>query len=168
MDVKNKPIIRIYTDGSCSKNPGPGGYSVLVVFDGMDKTHEYSERCEETTNNREELKAILKALEISTTILEEMSNTFEKIYIYSDSAYCVNMCNDWIWNWATNDWKNSKKKTVENIDLVKSLYNYLNKDFFNCQVEIRKVKGHVGVWENEYVDALATGDEKKKKKLLQQ
>lgn len=168
MDVKNKPIIRIYTDGSCSKNPGPGGYGVLVVFDGMDKTHEYSERCEETTNNREELKAILKALEISTTVLTEMPNTFEKIYIYSDSAYCVNMCNDWIWNWAINDWKNSKKKTVENIDLVKSLYNYLNKDFFNCQVEIRKVKGHVGVWENEYVDALATGDEKKKKKLLEQ
>ena len=51
---------------------------------------------------------------------------------------------------------------------MKSLYNYLNKDFFNCQVEIRKVKGHVGVWENEYVDALATGDEKKKKKLLEQ
>lgn len=166
--INNKPIIRIYTDGACKGNPGPGGFGVLVVFDGMDKMHEFAEQCEETTNNREELKAIIKALDIATAILEEMPNVFEKIYIYSDSAYCVNMCNDWIWSWATNGWKNSKKKTVENIDLVQSLYNYLNKDFFNCQVEIRKVKGHYDSWENEYADALATGDTKKKERLLKQ
>ena len=164
-----KPIIRIYTDGACKGNPGPGGYGVLMLVDGWDvDAREFSEQCEETTNNREELKAIIKALEVATTFISEMPDTFDKIYIYSDSAYCVNMCNDWIWNWAKNDWKNSKKKTVENIDLVHTLYNYLNKDFLNCQVEIRKVKGHVGVWENEYVDALATGDENKKKRLLKE
>lgn len=169
MDTKNnKPIIRIYTDGACKGNPGPGGFGVLTIIDGWDKTYEYSEQCEDTTNNREELKALIKALDVATAFLEEMPDTFDKIYIYSDSAYCVNMCNDWIWTWAKNDWKNSKKKTVENIDLVHSLYKYINKDFFNCQVEIRKVKGHVGVWENEYVDALATGDMKKKEQLLKQ
>ena len=166
--TNDKPIIRFYTDGSCRTNPGPGGYGVLMLIDGWEVTKEYSEHCDSTTNNREELKAIIKALEAATSLLEEMPNTFDKIYIYSDSAYCVNMCNDWIWTWARNDWKNSKKKVVENVDLVHTLYKYLNKDFFNCQVEIRKVKGHVGIWENEYVDALATGDEKKKKLLLSQ
>ena len=67
--MDTKPIIRIYTDGACKGNPGPGGFGVLVVFDGMDKMHEFAEHCEETTNNREELKAIIKALDIATAVL---------------------------------------------------------------------------------------------------
>jgi ribonuclease HI len=81
------------------------------------------------------------------------------VTIYSDSAYVVNIVNDWIWSWAKNNWMNSKKKTVENLDLVKILYNYLTTNFFQCQVV--KIPGHSDIVENEFADALATGNTKK-------
>ena len=74
------------------------------------------------------------------------------------------MINDWIWNWAKNDWKNSKKKEVENIDLVKQIYKYLIMEFFPCQVI--KISGHSGEVGNEIADALATFDSKKYEKIL--
>lgn len=153
-------MVHIYTDGACRGNPGPGGYGV-VVLDGDIVRHKFCEESEEdTTNNREEMKAILHAFEWAASNV----NPTETVIIYSDSAYCVNMINDWIWNWAKNGWKNSKKKEVENIDLVKELYEYISKDFFNCQVV--KVKGHAGDAGNELADALATFDGKKYFKTL--
>ena len=153
-------MIFFYTDGSCRKNPGPGGFGVLGFSDENPNVikFKYSEVCESTTNNREELKAILKAFEV---IEKEHIN---EATIYSDSAYCVNMLNDWIFNWARNDWKNSKKQTVENIDLVKPLYNYVSKNYFNCQV--MKVKGHHGNVYNELADALATSNFNKFAKIV--
>ena len=153
-------MIFFYTDGSCRKNPGPGGFGVLGFYDENTNVikFKYSEVCDSTTNNREELKAILKAFE---TIEKEHIN---EATIYSDSAYCVNMLNDWIFNWARNDWKNSKKQTVENIDLVKPLYNYVTKNYFNCQV--MKVKGHHGNVYNELADALATSNFNKFAKIV--
>lgn len=151
--------INIYTDGSSRGNPGPGGFGVVQVstvwretlteyIESKSVSYMYSEQCENTTNNREEMKAILHVFEIA-------ANDPENQYIiYSDSAYCVNMINDWIWSWAKNNWKNSKKKEVENLDLVLQLYKYISKDFFNCQVI--KTKGHCGIVENELADALAT------------
>ena len=150
--------IEIYTDGACSGNPGPGGFG-LVAVDGKIVKYAYNEECEETTNNREEMKAILHAFEYACTYFR-----FDDVLIYSDSAYCVNMINDWIWTWAKNGWKNSKKKTVENLDLVKDLHKYLTMEFFPCQVI--KVKGHDGNAANELADALATNNEKKYQKIL--
>lgn len=141
----------IYTDGACSGNPGPGGYGVVAIEDGQIIAVN-SQSCENTTNNREELKAIIQAFELAFIFQKEVT-------IYSDSAYAVNMINDWIWNWAKNDWKNSKKKEVENIDLVKIIYNYITKENYNCQVI--KVKGHAGEVGNELADALATLNHKK-------
>lgn len=148
-----------YTDGSCSKNPGPGGFGVICLNCVYRQTlteyipsysieYAYSEQCENTTNNREEMKAILHVFEIAANDLDN------QYIIYSDSAYCVNMINDWIWGWAKNNWKNSKKKEVENLDLVLQLYKYISKDFFNCQVY--KCQAHSGIIENELADALAT------------
>ena len=148
----------IWTDGACKGNPGPGGYGVVIVEDGKVK-YKHSETCEDTTNNREELKAILHAFKIACE-----NYRFETVYVYSDSAYCVNMINDWIWTWAKNDWKNSKKKTVENLDLVKDLHKYLIMEFFPCQVI--KIKGHDGNAANELADALATNNERKYQKIL--
>lgn len=139
----------IWTDGSCKKNPGPGGFGVLIMEEN-EIISAYNDTCEQTTNNREEMKAILYALEYAA------ARTEDTFIIHSDSAYCVNMCNSWIFTWARNSWKNSKNKEVENIDLVQDLYKYINKDFPNFQVV--KTKGHIGILENELADALATNN----------
>lgn len=164
-----------WVDGACRGNPGPGGFGVIRLEQAQVRTlnnwgqwstshyktivdYKYSEYCEHTTNNREELKAILHVFQLAT------ADKNNKYIIYSDSAYAVNMINSWINNWAKNNWRNSKNKEVENIDLVKELYNYLNIDFFNCQV--RKVDGHANVPGNELADALATNDLNKFEKEL--
>ena len=146
-------IINIYTDGGCSGNPGPGGFGV-AAFQNDKLIYEYNKMCSNTTNNREELKAILHAFELSQTIYKN-----NICYINSDSAYCVNICNNWIFNWYNNNWKRSKGKDIENLDLIKSLYKYITLDFFNCQVI--KTKGHANILGNELADALATNNIRK-------
>lgn len=116
--------IEIYTDGSCRKNPGPGGFGVICFNENKIIQVIKKQNSNITTNNREELKAILTAFKLSQTKYKN-----KICIIYSDSAYCVNICNDWIHAWARNGWKNSKKKEIENIDLIKELYNYINIDF---------------------------------------
>ena len=150
----------IWTDGACKGNPGPGGFGVIMIENGEVK-YKHSESCEDTTNNREEMKAILHAFKLAAE-----NYRFETVFVYSDSAYCVNMINDWIWTWAKNGWKNSKKKTVENLDLVQDIWGYLQLEFFPCQVV--KVKGHTGDFANELADALATQNEVKYAKILSQ
>jgi ribonuclease HI len=90
--------------------------------------------------------------------------------IYSDSAYCVNMFNDWISTWASNGWTNSKKEIVKNYDLVKKLYEYKKIDFPNFQV--LKIKGHADNIGNELADAYAvsayTSDASKLAKILKE
>lgn len=165
-------MVEIYTDGSSKGNPGPGGFGVISLIDVQIRSkdnwstaketkvirYSYSEYCEKTTNNREELKAILHVMRIAD------SDPDNNYIIYSDSAYAVNICNDWIFNWSKNNWLNSKKKEIENKDLVQNLYLYINKNFLNFQV--RKTKGHSNILENELADALATNNGKKYKKLI--
>lgn len=151
-------MIYFYTDGACKGNPGPGGFGVTCVINNI-VFYEYSEQCQETTNNREEMKAILHVFKLAAKVAPDAD-----IIIYSDSAYCVNMINDWIWKWANNGWKNSKKQTVENLDLVQELYKYINTEFFNCQV--CKCDAHKGMVGNELADALATNNFKKFNKIL--
>lgn len=117
----------------------------------------YSEYFKNVTNNQMELKAVIHVLKIAANDLKN------QYIVYSDSAYVVNMCNNWIWTWAKNNWKNSKKKLVENIDLVKEIYSYLSREFFN--VEIKKVKGHDTVIGNLLADAYATNDISKLAKI---
>lgn len=150
MNKINRGGLAFYTDGACSGNPGKGGFGVICIEDG-EILHIYSKQCENTTNNREELKAILH-------VLKHMYCAAIETTIFSDSAYCVNMLNKWIWDWAENDWKNSKGREVENIDLVKELYHYLRKA---KNVMIVKVDGHSGILGNELADALATNNETK-------
>ena len=152
-------MIAFYTDGACKGNPGPGGFGVCSIREDR-IIYQYSEQCEHTTNNREEMKAILHVFKFV------MENDLKDVIIYSDSAYCVNMLNDWIWKWATNGWINSKKQTVENIDLVKELYKYISTEFFPCQVV--KIKGHSGDVANELADALATNNETKYQRILKE
>lgn len=156
-------MLRIYTDGACSGNPGPGGYGVIglmQIHDDIFFIFFDRKRCENTTNNREELKAIISAIDI----VQPLHFTYN---IYSDSAYCVNMIKDWMWSWAESNWLNSKKEEVKNLDLVKNLYYlYDNKKTSLCQ--IHKVKGHkkfdvkdIDAIGNEMADALATNNYKR-------
>lgn len=156
-----------YTDGACSGNPGPGGFGVIELSSCIRETYssyiesyslnyEYSERCEDTTNNREELKAILHVLKLAAAHPEE------GYIIYSDSAYAVNSINDWIRGWAANGWVNSRKVTVENVDLMQEIYKYIDLDNYL----LRKIRGHDGELGNELADAAATENSKKKEELI--
>lgn len=150
----------IYTDGSSRGNPGPGGWGMVVMNeDDSELIIVEHENESMVTNNRMELKAMICALEYAA---EYPKHTF---IIYSDSAYVVNSCNSWMHTWALNGWKNSKKVTVENVDLMKEIYSYLSRDFFNA--EIKKCGGHTGEVGNELADAAATGNWNKFKQLLE-
>lgn len=148
-----------WTDGACKGNPGPGRYGIIAIKDNQ-ILYEYSEYCDNTTNNREELKAILHVFELAAA---DPNNQY---IIYSDSAYAVNIINDWIFKWAKNNWINSKGKTIENLDLIQTLYKYVTINFFNCQV--RKIVGHAGIIGNELADALATGNKEKYQKIVKE
>ena len=137
----------IYTDGSCQKNPGPGSFGVVVLDNNENLIQQYSERCENTTNNREELKAILWAF-------LKYGNKENQIIVYSDSAYCVNTLTNWMFSWEKNNWKKSDNKTPENLDLIKPFFKHLQNGFF---IDLKKVKGHSGQIWNELADKLATG-----------
>lgn len=154
-------MINIYTDGACSKNPGKGGFGI-VVSENNEIIYAYSDYCEDiTTNNREELKAMLTGLRLATSEYKDKICT-----IYSDSAYCVNIFNLWIKGWARNNWMNTKNKTVENDDLIKEIYPFAEMDFPNFKV--CKVSGHAGILENELADALASKNSKKLAKIIEE
>lgn len=152
-------VIYMYTDGACKGNPGPGGFGVISVKN-KEVQYKYSESCDNTTNNREELKAILHVFELA----DKNPNLY--YIIMSDSAYCVNTINDWIFKWSNNNWKRSNNQPVENLDLIQSLYKYLIKDFWNCQV--MKIKGHSNIINNELADALATNNINKFNKIIKE
>lgn len=155
-------MIKIYVDGASRGNPGPGG-SGVIAYDNKNNTilKSYSMTYENTTNNQAELKALICALQMANKEWEG-----EYCVIYSDSAYCVNMCNSWIHNWAKNGWINSKKQQVENYELVRLLYKYLSKPEPNFRIE--KIPGHAGILGNELADALASENEKKFNNLIKE
>lgn len=156
-----------YVDGSSKGNPGPGGFGVIELDTCLRETYnsyvesyslnyEYAEYFDYVTNNQMELKAILHVLKLAAAHPEE------GYIIYSDSAYAVNSINDWIRGWAANGWVNSRKVTVENVDLMQEIYKYIDLDNYL----IRKIRGHDGELGNELADAAATGNSKKKEELI--
>ena len=136
-----------YVDGSCRGNPGPGGYGVVILDDNENLLGQYSHKEDNTTNNRQELKAILYVL------LNYGKNKNVPI-VYSDSNYCVQTLTDWMYRWAKNNWIKSDKKSPENLDLIQAYYDLIQKGYM---IDLRKCKGHAGVKWNEMADALATG-----------
>lgn len=141
--------VTIYTDGAARGNPdGPGGYGcVLQYVDMSGEVHEreYSAGYKKTTNNRMELMAAIVGLEALIKPCE--------VTLTSDSKYVTDAFNkNWIDSWLKNNWKNSSKKPVKNIDLWKRLLAAKEKH----QVTFVWVKGHAGHPENERCDFLAT------------
>ena len=136
-----KNNIVIYTDGACKGNPGTGGWGAVLEYE--DKNKKIYGYEEETTNNRMELTAAIKAL----SILKNKSN----VVLYTDSKYLMEGISTWIDGWKKNNWRTSNKKEVKNIDLWKMIDN-LNK---NHIIEWKWVKGHSGNSGNEMADDLA-------------
>ena len=134
--------IKIYTDGACSGNPGKGGWGALIL-ENDDET-KISGSAMNTTNNRMELTAVIKALEF-----------YEKpgeIEIFTDSKYVMQGITEWIKNWKNNQWKTSQKKDVKN----KDLWLLLDLASEKHNIEWNWVKGHAGNYGNEIADKLAT------------
>lgn len=133
--------IKIYTDGACKGNPGPGGWGVLLRYNEVEKTLHGGEQL--TTNNRMELMAAIKGLQALTRSCE--------VDLYTDSQYLRKGMTEWLKLWKKNGWRNSKKEPVKNDDLWKLLDNLASAHKINWHW----VKGHSGHIENDRVDALA-------------
>lgn len=137
--------VRIYTDGACSGNPGPGGWGAILIYGNTEKEISGYER--HATNQRMELMAAIKALQA----LKEACI----VELYSDSAYLINAFRqNWLGNWLKNGWMNSQKKPVENKDLWQELLAQGERH----QIEWFKVKGHADNPYNNRCDALARAE----------
>jgi len=138
----SKEKIIIYTDGGCRGNPGIGGWGVWLRYGDHDKKLNGGEK--ETTNNRMELTAAIKAL-------EALKYNNISIELYTDSKYVMSGINEWISNWKAKGWKTSNKKPVKNVDLWQRLDDLNTKH----NVDWHWVKGHSGNKGNEMADELA-------------
>ena len=140
--------IKIYTDGACVGNPGPGGWAAIVLLENEKRELFGGEKS--TTNNRMELTAAIKALEYCAT-QEEKQPSFKHIRIFTDSTYVKEGITVWINSWEKNNWKTADKKNVKNVDLWKKLKELVQPN----QVEWSWVKGHSENPMNDLADKLA-------------
>ena len=131
----------IYTDGACSGNPGPGGWGSVLMYRGHRR--ELSGGEADTTNNRMELMAVIRALEA----LKRPCN----ITIHTDSTYVMKGMMEWLAQWKKRNWLTAAKKPVKNVEL----WQRLEKAIDSHNVDWKWVKGHSGVPENERADELA-------------
>jgi len=137
----SKEVVEIYADGACKGNPGPGGWGVLLRAGGAEKELFGGER--ETTNNRMELTAVIRALEA----LKRRC----KVRLYTDSQYVQKGISQWIHDWKRRGWRTAEKKPVKNEDLWRRLDELAT----GHDIEWHWVRGHAGHPENERADALA-------------
>jgi ribonuclease HI len=140
--------IKIYTDGSCIGNPGPGGWAA-VILDGALKKELFGGD-KSTTNNRMELTAAIKALEYCL-ILQKNSFLNKEIKIFTDSLYVKKGITEWIKNWENNNWKTADKKVVKNIDLWRNLKELSE----SKKISWHWIKGHSDHPMNDLADKLA-------------
>ena len=147
MSTPKKKVL-IYTDGACSGNPGKGGWGAVLIYKNHKK--EISGADKETTNNKMELTAMIKALEMLKEPCE--------VEAYTDSKYvCDSVNNGWAQSWRKNNWIKKDKKPALNADLWEKLLSLIEKH----NARINWVKGHAGHPENERCDELATNEIKK-------
>lgn len=148
MTIQEKKLVRLYTDGACSGNPGPGGWAAILKFGRHEK--ELSGNMSYTTNNRMELFAVISGL----GALKESC----RVEVYSDSAYVVNAFQQkWVDNWQKRSWKTADNKPVENQDLWRLLLICMRKH----EVSYHKVPGHQDHPENNRCDELARAEVQK-------
>ena len=140
-------IVKIYTDGACSGNPGPGGWAAILLY--REHKKEIFGSQSDTTNNQMELKAVIESIKT----LKKSSN----IIVYTDSTYVKDGITKWIFSWKKNNWRNSKKQPVKNMEL----WQELDELRLGHEIDWRWVKGHSGDFYNDLVDELAVKAVKK-------
>ena len=134
--------VTLYTDGACSGNPGPGGWGAVLIYGEHEK--DLSGAQTDTTNNRMEMTAVIRALE---ALIEPCDVT-----LYSDSKYVLDGITKWVHGWKKRGWVNASKKPVRNADLWHELIEVSDRH----QIDWQWVKGHSGHPENDRVDRLAS------------
>lgn len=133
--------VKIYSDGACSGNPGPGGWGAYIIEEsGVSEIYGYEL---ETTNNKMELMAAIKALESLTESCQ--------VDLYTDSKYVQMGISQWVKNWLKNNWRTSNKEAVKNVDLWQRLLQVTNIH----KVNWHWVKGHSTDLYNNLADSLA-------------
>lgn len=148
-----KKVVEIYTDGACSGNPGAGGWAAVLLY--KEHKREIFGAEEQTTNNRMELTAIIKGLQM----LKEPC----VVTVYSDSAYSVDpFLKNWIEGWVMRGWRTAGKDDVKNVDLWKELLSLMQIH----EVSFVKVKGHADNELNNRCDKLAVAAYKELHKKL--
>jgi ribonuclease HI len=133
--------VEIFTDGACRGNPGPGGWAALLRYQGREQ--ELSGAVRDTTNNRMELTAAIRALEALTRKCE--------VRVTTDSEYVRNGITTWLPQWKRRNWKTADRKPVKNLDLWQELEQLTHRH----EISWHWVRGHSGHEENERVDRLA-------------
>tara|TARA_Y100001949_G_C15729748_1_gene218855 strand:+ start:9 stop:443 length:435 start_codon:yes stop_codon:yes gene_type:complete len=131
----------MYTDGACRGNPGPGGWGVLIKYEGLEKEIFGSKH--NVTNNQMELTAAIEGL----VALKEPCS----VVLYTDSKYVMDGITQWIHKWKKNNWRTASKKDVKNKELWQQLDNLVHLH----EVQWHWVKGHSGDAGNEMADLLA-------------
>lgn len=144
--------VELYTDGSCSGNPGPGGWGAILIYQGLEK--ELSGGAAATTNNRMELTGAIRGL----AALKEPC----QVELYTDSQYIASAINQhWLENWKKRGWRKADKSPVLNQELWQQLDEQLSRH----QVTFHWVKGHADNAYNNRCDALAVAQTQKYRSL---
>lgn len=158
MNTPSAGIVTIYTDGSSRGNPGPGGYGAVCIYPnshGQMFAQELGGQEAVTTNNRMEIMAAIKGLELMQGFYSPEHEM--EIHLHSDSAYMLQGIEKWIHGWKKNNWITSTKEAVKNEDLWRALdaiIETLHRE--GVEVVWHKVKGHAGHAGNERCDEIAT------------
>ena len=135
-------MIKVFTDGACSGNPGIGGWGVVILINDSDPIFLKGGEIQ-TTNNRMELTATIKAL--------KYFKEYQLITLITDSKYVKDGIESWIANWKKNGWRTTSKKPVKN----KELWVELDSQIAKHNITWKWVKGHAGDRYNEKADFLA-------------
>lgn len=146
MADRDLPEVHLFTDGACLGNPGPGGWAYILRHPGSGKQVEHGGREQETTNNRMELTAVIRALESLTRP--------SKVKLIGDSQYVLLGLTEWMPGWKKRGWRKSNKAPVLNVDLWQRLDELLAEH----DLQIEWVRGHSGHPENERCDEMATAE----------
>lgn len=145
------PVVEMFTDGACLGNPGPGGWAYILRNPSSGREVEQVGGARETTNNRMELTAVIRALEA----LKRRS----RVRLISDSEYVLKGLTEWMPGWKRRGWRKSNKKPVLNAELWQRLDELAERH----EIEIEWVRGHAGHAENERCDALASSEAERQK-----